>query len=329
MSEIKKRNIGIDAFRTIALFFVVILHCLPYGADNFEAYDLVNLSTRFAVPFFFIVSGYFIAQSKRSVFVGIKSLLFRLCPIFIGWLVLYYMLFYTWWFMSGETPQPLSLKLIVYIFLTGGDALHLWFLPSLGVCSALVLILKRFGCIPMLSLGLLLYSVALIFFPYGELLDMPEHPFMRAVRFGIYFGFIFVVIGYCLSKYKINLSSKSALALAAFGFLLSVVEQKYIAFYTSSKTFDYDVLIGTLFYGTGVFLFAKNIKGTRITRSFAKLSEVSLGAYCIHFSFALVLVKFFDKENYEIIPYIILVTILSFFISYIGSKIPYVRRIFV
>lgn len=59
------KNQGIETIRFIAIFFVIILHTAPFayptikiGADLSLSTLIVNLS-RFAVPVFFIISGFF------------------------------------------------------------------------------------------------------------------------------------------------------------------------------------------------------------------------------------------------------------------------------
>ncbi|NJK98229.1 MAG: acyltransferase family protein [Bacteroidales bacterium] len=56
-----ERNQTIDLFRLLAAFCVICIH-VNYTSYN-SAIDILRLLTRWAVPYFFIVSGYSIHQS--------------------------------------------------------------------------------------------------------------------------------------------------------------------------------------------------------------------------------------------------------------------------
>ena len=49
------RNHGLDAAKAVAAYFVILLHIRFPGRTG----EILNVLARFAVPFFFMVSGYF------------------------------------------------------------------------------------------------------------------------------------------------------------------------------------------------------------------------------------------------------------------------------
>jgi surface polysaccharide O-acyltransferase-like enzyme len=53
------RKHGIDLYRLIGAFFIMILHT-SLGSLNIEFTENLRLLSRWAVPFYFMVSGYFI-----------------------------------------------------------------------------------------------------------------------------------------------------------------------------------------------------------------------------------------------------------------------------
>jgi surface polysaccharide O-acyltransferase-like enzyme len=61
----KSRNYAVDVFRLLGAFCVVALHS-PLGTLPNSAALAIRLGSRWAVPFFFLVSGYFVAQSWRD-----------------------------------------------------------------------------------------------------------------------------------------------------------------------------------------------------------------------------------------------------------------------
>ena len=68
MNNIKKqqRNEAVDIFRVICAFLVIIGHTRPFMNINSNLdFFLTNVLLRIAVPFFFIVSGYFFYSNMK------------------------------------------------------------------------------------------------------------------------------------------------------------------------------------------------------------------------------------------------------------------------
>ena len=75
-SIMAKRIYSIDTMRIIAMVFVVLIHTEPFegmGRYGNLANFLIDSSARFAVPFFFLTSGYFFAYKP---FVEIRPPIF-------------------------------------------------------------------------------------------------------------------------------------------------------------------------------------------------------------------------------------------------------------
>src|SRR5437773_2583063 len=89
---------SIDTIKSIAVLAVIFLHTGPFGDPQYahSPYRLlaliINQSARFAVPFFFIASGYFFAKSLQK---GIppSELLLKYCrrlfAVFLLWSIIY------------------------------------------------------------------------------------------------------------------------------------------------------------------------------------------------------------------------------------------------
>ena len=91
--ELQSRTIynGLDVFKVIAAVFVVLLHAIE-TTDYFFC-GIKFVFTRFAVPFFFITSGFFFykglskAENKKAYFLKYEK---NLLKIFFVWGVLIY-----------------------------------------------------------------------------------------------------------------------------------------------------------------------------------------------------------------------------------------------
>jgi len=85
-----KRIKGVDIGRCLAAFAVVLIHCTP---ECLLALDvLIKQAARFAVPYFFIISGYFFGRKLSEKRVSPVSLcaqsVKRILLIYVAWLVI-------------------------------------------------------------------------------------------------------------------------------------------------------------------------------------------------------------------------------------------------
>src|SRR4051812_46549163 len=93
---------SVDAFRLLAAFFVIIIHEEPFtDAHGLRALDLagvVDQVARFAVPFFFTISGYFWGRKLRRGADPLHLALStskRIATIFVFWSAVYLLPFDT------------------------------------------------------------------------------------------------------------------------------------------------------------------------------------------------------------------------------------------
>ncbi|MBQ0069089.1 MAG: acyltransferase family protein, partial [Bacteroidales bacterium] len=65
-----ERNNTLDIMRLVAAFFVVCLHTTDHAfGDNQTVCTLLNAFSRFAVPFFFVITGYYFDRIKIDKYV--------------------------------------------------------------------------------------------------------------------------------------------------------------------------------------------------------------------------------------------------------------------
>jgi len=119
------RLAGLDALRFFAAFSVVTLHIEPYDALPRTVLEAVWSLARYAVPAFFLLSGFFaypkLRQDPGSVLKSLTKLLqiqVVACAAYVPWQVL-----------RGSAISDLLTPGI----LVSGTAFHLWFPPALGV----------------------------------------------------------------------------------------------------------------------------------------------------------------------------------------------------
>lgn len=202
----KKENVqkeygGLDDFRVIAAFLVVAIHTSPLLAFT-ETGDffLTRILARVAVPFFFMVSGFFVLKGEntgRAVRRFMKK-----TAILYGISILLYMPLnlYNHYFQM----EDFFINFIKDIFFDG-TFYHLWYLPAAieGIAIA-YLLLERLGDKGAFSIALVLYAVGLLGDSYfGLIRDIPVlsalykgiFSISAYTRNGIFFAPAFFVMG--------------------------------------------------------------------------------------------------------------------------------------
>ena len=191
----------------------------------------INQITRFAVPFFFLCSGYFL-QPKLSSGAPLGVALRYCRPLLILWLV--------WSLLYAVIPfDPIgawqygyleSMALQWQMLLSDplnqwwvGGMVHLWFLPAL-MLAVLILALcqqvRRPGLA--LALGATLYLLALLGGSYGKPVLGAEWAVIT--RNGPFFSLLFVALGFMIRQHHWRLSSALALRLLVVGMLGYLLE---------------------------------------------------------------------------------------------------------
>lgn len=125
-SAAAERLAGVDAMRLMAFVAVCFVHTARWGRPldrPADAVDGLTLICRFAVPFFFLASGYFSAGRAAAT----PRLLKRIAMIFAAWGTLYIAL------TPGGLVRLLDPRFDLLTLIDGGPGYHLWFLPALVV----------------------------------------------------------------------------------------------------------------------------------------------------------------------------------------------------
>lgn len=275
-SDASARLAGIDLMRLVAFVAVVLIHAVSDGAgDAPVAADAIALLSRFAVPFFFVAFGYFMAQQPPGR--TALRLFVRLAPPFLVWALVYILYF------KGSLAELRSPAMIVRLLVTGLDGQHLWFLPALGTAGVLfAMVRSRFGWAAIFALALVFYAFALAFGPLQLLLGLPRLAFNT--RNGPFFGLLFVTVGAWLRVHDSRLSLGTALALFAAAALLQLADvAALVAIGTVPFPRFLDNSLMTIPYGIIAFLVALAIPPSfRLPPLLAHLARLSLGLYVVH-----------------------------------------------
>lgn len=242
----------IDRIKYLVSFLVLVIHFRPLSDYNpIIDFSSAQIVSRIAVPFFFISSGYFLGVnglSKENVIKSIK----KNFKLYLVWTVLYLPISVL--FFMPEFGN------ILVNFTVLGFYYHLWFIPALLFSLVAMYFLNKY------LKPLTITIISFIFFcvgvfgdayygllPKGILLDLMNQflQIFRTTRNGLFFGFLFVALGYLIQKTQIQ--DRIRVKYAWIGFILSYslmfVEMGLLMTYT--EPFEYNMyfsMIPTTFF---------------------------------------------------------------------------------
>ena len=185
---------GIEYFRLAAAFLVVAIHCSPLTTYSETAdFILTRAVARVAVPFFFMVTGFFVLGRPEKL----RRFLKRTALLYLACILLYLPLNLYSGALSGLTPVGALRELLFE-----GTFYHLWYFPAvlLGAAIASLLMRTRAG----LAIATALYVLGLLGDSYWGLIsdapwlsDVYEVIFGLAgyTRSGLFFAPLFLLLG--------------------------------------------------------------------------------------------------------------------------------------
>ncbi|MEK7748383.1 MAG: acyltransferase [Nitrospirota bacterium] len=321
---------SVDVFRLLAVIAVITLHSAPLSADlarDDEIYKyldvVMNQIARFAVPFFFVISGYFWGLKVRRTDNPIpltNIMAKRIGIIFISWCFIYLLplnlssifeygilgpVKVVYWNILNLAKQPTTL-------LMQGTRDHLWFLVGLlfSLYISVFFVHKRFVK-TLFVFSIFLYTFGLLAKAYSSTPVGIDVDFNT--RNGPFFGLLLFVSGFMISRFDPSVKWLSyGLLISCFGFVLHFSEI-YLLWKYFGISLEQDYVIGTYFMGVGVATVA--LSNHRIFRvpALSTIGRMVLGIYAIHVIFVdlfRVVDKQIDHPFWEI-SYVILVLGLS------------------
>lgn len=196
---------GINCFKLLAALFVIMIHTSPLTSLSPEAdFILTRILARTAVPFFFMVTGFFVLP--RALADTRRGLLYlrRISLIYLASMVLYLPVNLYAGQFQNKSPGGI-LKMI----LTDGTFYHLWYLPALLLGFALVWTgLQYLPVRAVCTVSVLLYLAGLLgdsyygFLKDGSLIqNLYEGLFHISsyTRNGLFYAPVFLLLGYVIS----------------------------------------------------------------------------------------------------------------------------------
>lgn len=211
----QSRNLNFDLLRIIAVLGVITLH-QSFDGNHHEA-TVSRLAFRWCVPFFFMLTGFYLSEAVGLPKIGLERIR-RLLGIIIAANLLYFPIS-----LSVNGLQSVTLGSLLV-----GSWFHLWFLSSLLLAYLLMVAADSWGSPKLLSVCA---AVAVIGVVLADILTMIDR-----ARFDQMFvtlrhisGFGFVYLGYAVARAQIRMSTSRAVFMTVAGFALIIAETGYLA----------------------------------------------------------------------------------------------------
>lgn len=309
-TEQRKEYAAVDIFKIFCAILVVAIHAKPF-VNHFWLDAAVGLATRFAVPYFFLSSAYFLFmklskcesfQEKARVFF---AYLLRLIRFYAIWFVIFNIVDVA----LGAPVQPLLYYVRQFVFTTNGSPL--WFLSALiwGTLIVFLLtsILNRYAVFGIscafLALGYMLTTLLNVTGEWGFISFINQYitPVIGTQN-GLYFALPYVALGALMSGQMMKKEHKKNLLLAIFFFVLLGAESvTAVVILKAPLTYIWLSALPMTYFIMRLTLTVD----TKPSPAFYYLRKMSTMIYVVHCVvlkllqrlFALTPIGAFDKEN--------------------------------
>ncbi len=281
----------LDWLRSFAILCVMLLHCMNpyilnqnlYGTRTWMICNLLNPVVRTGVPLFFMISGYLLLKSPKTLeFIPFyKKRMIRILIPFLCWDAVYYV------YNRIESGAKLSTAEFLKELIVNGSEYHLWFVYTLIGIYLFLPFLKRTldACsskekIWLLLLVLFVPTIRPFFNTFTPFYAYLFEPLMEG-----YFGF--VILGYLLGTADFSLRSRLMIYAGGLaGFLIAVIGNHAASSAEGiNLAFNGSYQLNHYLCASAIFVFAKQLPKMEKkipARFLAAYSAASYGIYLIH-----------------------------------------------
>lgn len=335
-----ERNYAIDFIKFFAILAVVVIHTVP--KDHLIGLFILDNLSRFAVPFFFVTSGYLFGKKvmdHKNPSEYFKKYVIRIAKLYVCWLVFYTIYDVLIICQNGSEVQQELTKyfdeftlLNILYYGKGTSGYQLWFLTAL-IWSMIILYgffrLKKVTTL--LIISLVLNLIGLFGQSYSIFFEIPI-----STRDALFIGLFYTTLGFFFAYYiegkyqeALQRSNKTYLSLFVFFSILQVIEGYMVDKVLSGSYGEY--FISTIFLTTSLFLYVLTNQQLGKGWFLTKIGGNALGIYIIHVFFIDIIdmtLAFLDLNHLsDHLAWKLFDTLLVFSLSYLSyTFLQYVKK---
>ena len=340
------RIFSLDLIRIVAILAVVMIH-VSAGFINTESSkswefvfgNIFDSLSRIGVPLFVMVSGSLMLNESKEITLTqiLRKNVLNIAALLVFWSAFYAVVYQIIIPLSNDSP--ISIKDFIYAFVFGH--VHLWYLYMIIGLYLITPVLRSF--VKKENSKIVLYFIILsclvqFFVPLINILYHRISKVSLLLDFIDKFDLSFVcgyVTYYLLGWYIINVGfdkrfKKWLYAAGVFSALFTIVStQLFPAQYLNTYS---NMNIFILIYSVALFDFLHSYykKNEKFEKILKQLSPLAFGVYAIHIAIISLFGYIFPYNGTHIVYILIkwvVVTILSFGVTFLLSKIPVLKKL--
>ena len=305
------KNNTLNILKLICSIFVILIHVT--FTDNINV--MVKALSRFAVPFFLILSGYFAYNSKaieKNIIKILKITILSTLLFLVSDIIFYYIINKPSDIFTKETLK----NFILYDYLKTSP--HLWYLYSLIKTYIIYCFIKKINKLNILNIISIILLILGIYYYYIRSINGNIHVY--EIRNTIFTSLPLFTLGSIINEYKINkkLNNKLTISLIILFTITTLIESNYYPYQ--------DLYISTPLLSSLIFIYALNNPNKKANKLSKISEEYSLYIYIFHYYIIKIIsyiiypkvFRYYCKSHMILIPVIIISTIL---LSYVYKKI--------
>lgn len=323
---------AIDVGKFVAALFVLTVHVYPFGATDDPLFWTLNYVirqgfARFAVPFFFIASGYLLYRKSEYENISpepTRRFVRRLLFLYAIWTVIYFPRDIPSLF-SADGISLMAIARYVRDTIIVGGRYHLWYLHAAIVAVSLVsyLCYKKIPMRRVLVAASILYAAGLLAQSWFGLI-VPLHDSAPAIwkalkavesvivttRNGIFEGFLFVAIGAYFAFYPPQMTKAQVVRRLIIFYALFAAEVAFVEAHHLIRELDMYILLPPTSAMIFLLCLKTEIKGRDET--FFKLRRFSSLLFFDHIWVRYAIINIFPMYGIPIgtTPYFFLLTLV-------------------
>lgn len=320
---------AVDVFKMLCAILVIMIHTKPFE-NHFWLDAAIGMVTRFAVPFFFTISGFFLFQKvycnegKKWTIIG--QYLIRLLRFYIIWFVVLRIVDILF---GGSTIKSVGYYIKQFFFTTDGSAL--WFVPALIWAILFVSILLR----KIQSKFIFYISVVflLVGYCFSTMLSITEKwPIVQVlkpmvnfigVQGAVFFAFPYVAMGAMIAQSILKPEIKKDIIYVILFFVCLGVESIImVRRFNAPLTFLWVAAMPMTYFTTRLTLTLpiKNKSNYYILRKISSLCYVLHIAIFKIIAYVFQITGFSDQQHLVLTTLTIVITILASYCAFILSN---------
>ena len=327
MKKISDKNFcSVDVCKLFMAYVVIAIHTNPFiNIDNQLLVNIFIVLEDFAVPFFFITSGFFLKISidkhDGDEFNQYKKYFFKILKMYVVWTLVSLPLTIYGYCISGEGILHCILSYIKYFFFVGKlyNSYHLWYLLALLYAVIFIWLLRkmRFSkyAILVIAIGMYLINECISYLSLqidgnidfiNKIIDIYQYVFNKG---GIFTGTVYVCIGMLIAEKMKVINS--------FVCIVSLVIINVVQFNVNANICSVMNIIEAVFF----FMLIMQIKLPK-KEYYTMCRNMSINIYLVHLIvFSVYTILVIKTPNKLGVDSFVAVSIFSSIIAYIMVKL--------